>query len=203
MNLFETQADLCESGFLFRIQDNGGTSYDRITVVFCDGDALLCAQHSTCAWVENEDVQRLANDADNSTSIDLAWGDLEPDLREQILSRVNDGWRDFLEAIFNREPHACAKTREAAEDNEGTYNSAGIGIYSVGEGYCVRVEGDDAANDHGPHMDARDALIATLPTDYSLSGPEYHPPLNVSSLEPTPGVAEALAALEKRIERAA
>lgn len=197
--LFQSEHHLAHSGFLFRIQDNGGATYDRITVVLCDGDALLCSSGSTRVWIDRVDVQRMQDAAEAGTAVDLAFGDLSASLRRGILDSVNGSWRDCMKALIAREKHACAPTREKAKENDGTTESAGIGIYSAGAGYCVRLDTRDAADDRGPFMTAREALAATLPEDYSLSGPEYHSPLDVGSMRPTPGVAEDVAALDARV----
>lgn len=197
-NLFETVEELAASGYIFRIQDSGPTSIDRITVVFCDGDYLALSETGSgfSQWGERIDPAVMAEWAENGEAVDLALGDLKPELREHILTRVNEAWRDFLEMVERRHPSAVAPTREKANENDGTYSSAGVGIYSAGEGYCLRLEGSNAADDRGPYMLAREALAASFPDENALAGPEYHSPLDVASLEPTPGVAEAVAAME-------
>ena len=74
-------------------------------------------------------------------------------------------------------------------------------------GYIFRITDNGGATldritvifcDRGPYLTTRQALAATLPDDYSLSGPEYHSSLDVSRLKPTAGVKAKLRRLEKK-----
>lgn len=207
MKLFESLQDLGKSGYLFRILDNGGESADRYTVIFCDGDALALSgapshPQGVSQSIESVDVQWAAEEVEARRAVDLQLGDLPENVALHVLARINEGWADFLGDVDTRKPHACAPTREAAEVNEGLHDSAGKGIYSAGDGYCVRLDGRDAAEDRGPYMTAREALQATLPLDYSLSGPEYHSSCDPGSLKRARGTAARIRALERRVERA-
>lgn len=200
--LFPTVEDTAASGFIFSIHTNGGATVDAITVTTCDGDALLITESGAyCTWAERVDVSadyEAANPEEgDATLVELSLGDLDPAAREQIRYSINLAWRDFLTELAAGK--AGAPTREKAAVNEGTHESAGDGIYRVGEGWAVRMDSADAGDDRGPYMTPRDALAATLPEDYSLSGPEYHPLNNPNSLAPTPGAAEKLAALKARL----
>ena len=42
--LFISLKELADSGYIFRITDNGGATLDRITVIFCDGDHLSLSE---------------------------------------------------------------------------------------------------------------------------------------------------------------
>ena len=206
MNLFEGVADLASSGYLFRIQDNGGATADRYTAVFCDGDYLGMSSSPThpqgvSQWGEDPSLQRMAEEQEAGTEVDLAVGDLPPHIALHVLSRVNEAWRDFLEGAENGDPKRVAAVRDDAEEYEGLHSQAGTGIYATPEGF--RVCGDGAPeDDNGPYATVRTALRMTLPEDCSLSGPEYHSTLDVSRTDPSPGVAAAVAALEAKVEAA-
>jgi hypothetical protein len=204
MNLFASVAELAASDYVFRIQDNGGATADRYTVVFCDGDYLGMSSYPThpqgvSMWGEGIDPQAMSEWLENEEAVDLALGDLPPKIAEHIVARVNQGWKDFLALIEARDATAVAPDREKAEVNEGSYNSGGRGIYSEGEGYRVRLDGD-AADDRGPYATAAEALRGTLPDQYSFSGPEYHSTEDVSRLQASPEVTAKLAVLEAKIE---
>lgn len=188
--LFTSVKEMAASGYIFRITDNGGASLDRITVIFCDGDHLSLSETGAgvSMWGEGIDVADWNDRVEAGTEVDLAIGDLRPELQDHILWRVNEAWQDYL----------VAQTRDKAEVNEGTHDSGGKGIYAAGSGFCVRLDGEYASDDRGPYLTTRQALAATLPDDYSLSGPEYHSSLDVSRLKPTPGVKAKLRRLEKK-----
>lgn len=202
-NLFERPEDLGE--YLFRITDNGGASADRYTVVFSDGDYLALSSYpSSPVGVsqsgEGIDVSGLAEKVEEGAEVDLALGDLEPHIVQHILERINESWHDFLKAVENKEPDAVAASRQDASENEGLHNSAGDGLYWTESGYMVKRD-SDPSDDFGPFTTAREALIHTLPTHYSLSGPEYHSTINEpSSIQKTEGVAEKLIELEAKVE---
>ncbi len=199
--LFKDVAELAKSEYVFRITDNGGASADRYTVVFSDGGYLAMSGAPThpqgvSLSGENLDLQGLAERVESGEEIDLALGDLPEGLAEHILFRVNQGYMDFLEAMERGDSSAVAATREKAAVNEGLLDQGGVGIYAAGLGYCVRMEGDHAAEDRGPFMTNAEALQATLPDPYSCAGEEYHSTVNVARLEPDSEVLEKVAALE-------
>lgn len=198
--LFTSVKEMAASGYIFRITDNGGASLDRITVIFCDGDHLSLSETGAgvLMWGEGIDVADWNDRVEAGTEVDLAIGDLRPELQDYILRRVNEAWQDYLDSLNRLYNSALAQTREKAEVNEGTHDSGGKGIYAAGSGFCVRMDGEYASDDRGPFQTARQALAATLPDDYSLSGPEYHSALDVSRLKPTPGVKAKLRRLEKK-----
>lgn len=192
-DLFPTVRDLARSGYIFRIQDEGRTA-DRITVAFCDGDYLALSWPSGSGfsqWGEGLDPAHMEEAAENGEAVDLALGDLTPELRAHILRRVNEAWRDFLEAA--NAPHG----RLSVPENEGTHDAAGVGIYRDGnEFFRVRREGEQNEDPSRPTF--REAVLYTLPEDYALSGPEYHPAINPGSLRRTKGVRAAVRALEAK-----
>ncbi|QXN71578.1 hypothetical protein RCIROH_79 [Rhodobacter phage RcIroh] len=198
--LFTSVKEMAASGYIFRITDNGGASLDRITVIFCDGDYLSLSETGAgvSMWGEGIDVADWNDRVEAGTEVDLAIGDLRPELQDHILRRVNEAWQDYLDALADPQATAVAQTRDKAEVNEGTHDSGGKGIYAAGSGFCVRLDGEYASDDRGPFQTARQALAATLPDDYSLSGPEYHSALDVSRLKPTPGIKAKLRRLEKK-----
>ena len=168
MKLFPDAAALESSGYLFRITDNGGETYDRITVTFCDGDAVVCTLGTICAHVERIDVQVDEEAVESGASRDLRWIDLDPGLQSRILADLNCGFADYIEAA------PAAASRDDARDWEGVWNcyrDARTPIYRDGDSFRVR---DDEKGDSDPFPTFRDALFYMLPTDYSLSGPEYH-----------------------------
>jgi hypothetical protein len=196
--LFPTIEDLAKSGFLFRIQDSGPGTIDRITVVFCDGDylALSLTGGGFSMWGEGLDPLVMAEKAESKEVVDLALGDLTPELQNNILYRVNEAFEDALQGGGRLDPKYVAQGREKAAIHYGLFSDAGDGIYRNSEGqFSVRMEGS-GMEDRGPYATYREALLMTLPEDYSLCGPEYHPSIDVASLVPTPGAAEAIAALE-------
>ena len=172
MQLFPNAEAFKESGFLFRITDNGGETYDRITVTFCDGDAILCTLGSLCAHVEGVDVQRDELDVEAGTARDLRWIDLAPGLQARILSDLNEGFSNYIEAA------PAAASRDEARDWQGLwsdYSGDRTPIYRDGDSF--RIRDDERARDEGdpgPFDTFRDALFYMLPRDYDLSGPEYH-----------------------------
>ena len=198
--LFISLKELADSGYIFRITDNGGATLDRITVIFCDGDHLSLSETGAgvSMWGEGIDVAGWNDRVEAGTEVDLAIGDLRPELQDHILRRVNEAWQDYLDALNDPHGTAVAQTRDNAEVNEGTHDSGGKGIYAAGSAFCVHLDGDYASDDRGPYLTTRQALAATLPDDYSLSGPEYHSPLDVSRLKPTAGVKAKLRRLEKK-----
>ena len=198
--LFTSVKEMAASGYIFRITDNGGASLDRITVIFCDGDHLSLSETGAgvSMWGEGIDVADWNDRVEAGTEVDLAIGDLRPELQDHILRRVNEAWQDYLDSLNRLYNSALAQTREKAEVTEGTHDSGGKGIYAAGSAFCVRLDGDYASDDRGPFQTARQALAATLPDDYSLSGREYHSSLDVSRLKPTAGVKAKLRRLEKK-----
>lgn len=176
MQLFPDEAALQESGYLFRIVDNGGETYDRLTVTFCDGDSLLCSLGSICAHVENDHgLQHDSEAVEDGTARDLRWIDLDAGLRKRILADLNNGFADWIEAA------PAAATRDEARDWQGLWNEYGddrTPIYRDGDAFRIR---DDERNNSewhdegepGPFATFRDAVFYMLPRDYDLSGPEY------------------------------
>lgn len=175
MDLFRDEADLLDSGYLFRITDNGGETYDRITVTFCDGVAILCSLGTICAHIERTDVQVDADAVEAGTARDLRWIDLDPDLRRRIVADLNEGFRDWLEAA------PAAETRDEARNWQGLWNEYGddrTPIYRDGHGFRIRDDENEPHNSgqtgEGLFDTFRDAVRYMLPQDYDLSGPEYH-----------------------------
>ncbi|UUV43255.1 hypothetical protein RCCWILLIS_83 [Rhodobacter phage RcCWillis] len=209
--LFTSIKELAESGYVFRITDNGGETLDRITVLFCDGDYLALSETGAgiSMWGgsdgRSDPVGAMQERVEDGTEIDLSLGDLTPALQAHILYRVNEAWRDALAGIEARDPAHVARSREAAQVNDGTHTCGGIGIYSAGEAYCIRLDTawNDAADDRGPFKTAAEALRATLPDDYGLAGPEFHSSVDVNSLKRSPSITRRRNKLMRRLEREA
>jgi len=198
--VFESPSDLSE--YLFRIVDNGGSSADRYTVAFSDGSYLALSgspTHPQGVSISGEglDPAVMQEWVENGEAVDLALGDLPPHIVRHILHRNNEGFADFLEAVEAGDPRAVAPRREDAGVNEGTHDSLGKGIYSTPGGYRVRLDGhpDD---DRGPFATAREAVLASLPDQYGLSGPEYHSTMDLMRMEPSQEVKDRIAELEAR-----
>lgn len=205
-DIFNTAADL--AGYLFRIQDNGGDSADRYTVLFSDGDALSLSgspshPQGVSIWAEGMDPRTLEDWAEAGAAVDLGFFDLPERIRAHILGRVNEAWRDCLQNI---EAGHVPTDRAAAFPNEGTHLCAAEGIYRDAAGrYFVHLDGD-AEDDRGPFDTAAEALRASLPDIHGLAGPEYHSPvISDSDVGPDQPDAErlaAVAALEARVAAA-
>lgn len=177
-NLFESVEDLKESGYLFRITDNGGETADRFTIITCDGDYFGSSADPffPLGFFQSGDsinLQALDDRIETGEERDLRWIDLPEDVRRATLGALNDGWRAYLER--NRDQ---GTRRDAMKYVE----SGGAGIYRTKRGLFVIPAGDtDRAreDDYGPFKTLREALLASLPQDYDLSGPEYHTPLDL------------------------
>ncbi|MEQ6332995.1 hypothetical protein [Sphingobium sp. MK2] len=171
-DLFQSPADLSE--YLFRIVDNNGATLDQITVIFSDGDylGLSITGAGFSQWGDGIDPADIADRVEEGFETDLTWSKLDPALQRHILYRLNEAWRDFVEA------EKAAPCRDKATPNDGTYDSAGKGIYRH-EGAFWMAHDNGPEDDAGPFSTYREAVLRTLPDAYSLSGPEYHPPVNV------------------------
>lgn len=208
MRLFETGADLGE--YLFRITDNGGETADRYTVIFSDGDYLTMSAYPShpqgvSLWGEAIDVQGVADRIEAGEEVDLSWGCLPESIRAHVLSRVNEGWRDFLEAVAAKAPHAVAPNRDAAEENDGLNSSGGKGLYLDDAGaYWIKRDNYEQGDDYGPFTDPVTALRWTLPEAYSLAGEEYHSTVMGDGAPHSetahPEIMAAVAALEAKRE---
>lgn len=191
--VFRSVEDLAASGYIFRITDNGGETADRTTVMLSDGTGLALfgmEGRPGSMWIEKIDPAILHDRVDEGTEVDLALGDLPERLRLHVLARINEGFA-LMEPRF-------AESRDDAKDFEGLHTDIGVGVYRQDGAFHVRdEEGPDC--DHGPFATWAEALASTLPTAYSLSGPEYHPPSSPSALQASAANAESLRALEERV----
>ena len=200
--LFETPADLGE--YLFRVTDNGGSSFDRYTVTFSDGTYLGLSgspahPQGFSQAGEGIDVAFQSEAVEQGREIDLALGDLPEGLVDHILMRCNEGFADFLQAVERLEPDSVAKNRDAAKVHEGLSSSLGDGIYVTETGFRVRFDGG-VKDDPGPFKTAREAVLATLPDAHGFAGPEYHSTVDdLLRMEPDPSIQAAIAALEEKV----
>ncbi len=200
-DLFPDLKTLARSEYLFRITDNGGASADRYTVATSDGDYLTMSgspSHPQGVSLSGEgfDPQVFADNVEAGTEIDLALGDLPENIQRHTLARINQGFEDYLSSLEAGE--GVPTTREGAKENEGLMDSVGDGLYRLADGWRVRREGDDPADDYGPFETAAEALRYTLPTAHSCAGEEYHSTTDVNRLEPSEEVAALVKALEER-----
>lgn len=196
-DVFEKPEDL--SDYLFRIVDNGGASADRYTVVFSDGSFLSMSAdpesaHGVSICDEFIDPQVVSNWVEEGQAVDLALGDLAPHLIQHIMDRNNDGLADFLAAVERREVHAVSASRDDAQANEGGYDTLGKGIYLLDDKLMVKMDG--GPDDRGPFETAREAVLATMPDEHSLAGPEYHSTVDVMRLGPDASVLASVKTLE-------
>ena len=184
MHLFPDEAALEQAGYLFRITDNGGATYDRYTIATCDGDAMLAYEGGICTTVESFDPQISADDVEAGTAIDLRWIDLPAAVRSAALFSLNRGFSDYIE----RAP--AAPSRDEARDWEGqwqVYNDEREAIYKDGDSFYIRDDErrvDDG--DPGPFETFAEAVRAMLPQDYDLAGPEYHTTVDLWDTEGGP-----------------
>lgn len=201
--LFRDAGDLGE--YLFAILDDGGASADRLTVVFSDGDYLaLSSQPSHPQGVsqsgENFNPGWMRQEIEAERAVELGWHDLPETIQSHVLSRLNEGFRDFLAQVECGSPRHVALSRDEAGVNDGGTFSTGRGLYLARDGYRVRLDGSPE-EDRGPYADAREAVLATLPGRYDLSGPEYHAEVPAPTKEGSTDEDRlaALAALEARV----
>lgn len=200
--VFKSAEDL--SDYIFRIVDNGGATADRYTVAFCDGSYLGMSGSPThpqgvSMWGEGIDPAVMSEWVDTGVGVDLALGDLPEHLVKHIVYRNNEGMRDFLESVEARAPKTVAPSRDDAKINQGLHSDSGVGIYVEDDKFFLRLDGE-REDDRGPYDTAREVVLASLPDDYALSGPEYHSTTEVSRLTPDAEVARKLAELEARVE---
>jgi hypothetical protein len=173
-------------------------------VAFSDGSYLGLSSYPNhpqgfSQYGEGIDPQVMAEWIETGEAIDLAVGDLPPEILSHILCRENEGFEDFLISVEKKDPKYVAPSRGLAEENDGTPKSLGVGIYHTEEGYRIRTEnGED--QDRGPFATAREVILASLPDHYSLAGPEYHSTIsNLLRKEPEKDIIKAVEALEKSL----
>ncbi|UTU09881.1 hypothetical protein CcrRB23_gp514 [Caulobacter phage RB23] len=193
--LFADLDDLAKTTYVVRIVDNGGESADRYTIVTADGDYYAYSAnpgHPQGVGLSGEgiDPQVLATWVERGEAVDLTLGELPEAAARCLLGSLNQSFEDFLKAVEDPTSNAVAKSREKAQENDGSYDSFGKGLYRVGEGFAIRREGDDAGDDLGPYMTAVEAVKATLPDEYAWAGEEYQSPRDMTLTEP---VAKPLA----------
>ena len=194
--LFDSVEAFRESGFLFRITDNGGDSVDRFTVMTCDGDYFASSAtpyHPQGFFQSGEriDVQGVDDRIESGRERDLRWIDLPADVQSAVIGRLNDGFSYWLD----QENAACTRA-EVEGEFSGGYDEIGRGIYCTIWGFRIADENSqgDARQDPGPFATYKDAVLHTLPQDYDLSGPEYHTPVDLWADEG--GAAELWEAVE-------
>jgi len=177
--LFPTEKDLIDSGFIFRITDNGGATCDRFTIITSDGDYFGSSGapfHPQGFFQSGEgiDLQGVEDRIETGEERDIGWVDLPADVRRAVLGRLNDGFADWLASDGKDLP----TSRDAVD-----YSTAGLtggwrgeALYRTPEGFRIAIQGEYPENDPGPYATFREALIAHLPEPYDLAGPEYHAP---------------------------
>lgn len=171
--LFESEADLRRSNYLFRITDNGGASCDRFTIILCDGDYFgsSCDPFDPLGFFqsgEGIDLQGVADRLETGEERELRWIDLPAAVRRAVLGALGALWGDY----FNR-----GADQGGRRDALKYVHSGGAGLYRTKRGYFVIPQGDvdrKREDDHGPFATFREAVLTALPEPYDLSGPEYH-----------------------------
>jgi hypothetical protein len=196
MDLFDTLDEL--KPFIFRITDNGGRTADRWTVVTCDGDYYAMSSNpfspqGVGMTGDRLDPGGLEDRVENGEERDIRWIDLPADCQRCVVDGLNGGFSDWLSSFV---PPVA---RDGAVDS-GTAHAlvdrVGEGVYGSDGEYRVRREGDDPEDDLGPYPDVRAAVLATLPEEHDLSGPEYHS--GVDMWDVTGGPAAPWAADEEK-----
>lgn len=190
MKLFESLDDL--KPFIFRITDNGGATADRFTIITCDGDyfgSCSTPYHPQGFFQSGEgiDVMGVDDRCDSGQERDLRWIDLPEAVQRAVMGSLNDGFSYWLE---NFTPPTDRADAENFGDCESLDKRPGHGVYGVPGAYRIRSEEWDGRDpndtDYGPYETIRQAVLATLPEDYDLSGPEYHAPCDLWDTEPGP-----------------
>lgn len=186
MKLFESVEELKDSGYIFRITDNGGKTFDRFTIIFCDGDYFgsscnPCHPQGFGQSGEDIDLQGLENRIEGGEERDLRWIDLPEAVRDCVLGMLNQAFADYLETNGEGLPARREDVEFGRLNNWSQY-----GLYKTPEGFKVAIEGEDPESDFGPFATFKEVVIASLPQDYDLSGPEYHTPVDLWSEEGGP-----------------
>lgn len=199
--LFTDLQDLANTHYVVRIVDNGGESADRYTIVTADGDYYAYSanpSHPQGVGLSGEgiDPQVLVDWVESGQAVDLTLGELPEAAARCLLDSLNQSFEDFVKAVESGESGAVAMSREKAQENDGSYDSFGKGIYRVGEAFAIRRDGDDAGDDLGPFMTAVDAVKATLPDEYAFAGEEYLSPRDMTLTTPTAKSLALVHALE-------
>lgn len=170
-HLFDNEKQLVESGYLFRITDNGGETQDRFTIVTSDGDYFASDEtpYSPLGFFqsgEGIDVGQLSDEVERGNQKDLRWLDLPSEVRRATLSRINDGFRDWIES------EAVPTKRRDAEDRS---NACGADllkcIWKRGNGEFLVRDDEDGDRTFATMVEA---VRFMLPDVHELSGPEYH-----------------------------
>lgn len=173
MNLFQSLDDL--KPFIFRITDNGGASCDRFTIVTCDGDYFASNCYPTHPQGffqsgEGIDMQGIAERVESGKERDLRWIDLPESVRNCVMYSLNEGFSYWLEFGTG---HSC---RDHAANYDGYWNPNRDMSPIYRDGDAFKVKDSDRAYEGEPDESFatfREAILYILPTDYTLSGPEY------------------------------
>lgn len=184
-NLFDSVEAFQQSGFLFRITDNGGDSVDRFTIMTCDGDyfaSCTTPYHPQGFFQSGEgiDLQGVDERIEAGRDRDLRWIDLPADVQSAVIGSLNVGFSYWLE-----QENAAETRADLTEEFAGGYDGVGKGIYHTIWGFRIADENSqgDARQDPGPFATYRDAVLYTLPQDYDCSGPEDHTPVDLWGIE--------------------
>lgn len=186
LNLFDTVEQLLASGYIFRITDNGGASYDRFTIITTDGDywgSSTGPSHPQGFFQSGEDidVQGVAERVEEGKERDLRWIDLPEAVQRAVFNSINHGYEDFIAYIGGNIPD----DRRDAKSQDSVYRLSeriGTGIYRKGDEFWIKRDDGDPEDDLGPY-DFINAVRNTLPQDYDLSGPEYHSTVDITNTE--------------------
>lgn len=183
-NLFDTEAQLLASGYLFRITDNGGETCDRFTIILSDGDyyASNCGPFHPQGFFqsgERIDVNGVSDRVEEGRECDLRWIDLPEDVRRATLQAVNLAFADWIES------EDVKASRDLAADRANVCGDELLDcIYRDGDKFKVR---DSQQDDGDWTFDSMvEAVRFSLPDVHELSGPEYHSTVDLTDTEGGP-----------------
>ena len=173
MDLFHTLDEV--KPFVFRITDNGGATADRYTIALCDGSYVSMSKDpynpaGVCLSGENFDPAITDARVEEGIEHDIRWIDLPKDCQRSFFEGENAGYYDWLSAF------SPPQSRDEAQDISELSGADKIakGIFGVeGEYYVLNEEVE------GPFKTLREAVLYTLPDENDLSGPEYHPTIDI------------------------
>jgi hypothetical protein len=178
MKLFENEQQFINSKYLFRIfQDI--TEYEKgYTIIFSDGSYYCCSdspyERNGGYWFDKGNLASFDNDVENGIIKDISWYDLSESIRNDIINDINYDF-ESNENIGFCNVNVFETKEDAIEENLGTYNSAGQGIFTHGTCFFMKTENGL----QGPYKTYNEAYRVSLPDHYALAGPEFHSPLDL------------------------
>ncbi|USM11451.1 hypothetical protein vBCbaSRXM_6 [Citromicrobium phage vB_CbaS-RXM] len=184
MNLFESMDEF--KPYVFCVTDNGGETADRFTIVFTDGDYFNSSCNPTAPQGVGMHGDGSAPGVDVLGSIEervlageeryIRWIDLPEAVRKIFPGTLNIGWEYWLSHDAD-----CKDSRDEADTFEGLSDQIGRGLYRTADGrFAIKDENSQDDPNEDPTFDTiREAVLWTLPEEHSLSGLEYHSPVDL------------------------